>query len=161
MKHRPASPSGDLRSALFYMVALAAMAALVIATYGVALESMPLLGAMPAVQTSGSGAQEGSIGDSRFTAWRITPQEGQKRFATRSMSLFPPTPASVTSANGSPPYAAMAKKQARAEGAEPRAQASARDRLRARGPEATSPQMPTAQNVAVPHATIDAQMGGR
>jgi hypothetical protein len=163
MEHRPTSPTGDLRSALLYMVASAGIVALMVATYDVARDAMPqtLLGAMPSVETSGSGAQEEPSGDSRSAAWRITQQEAQKRFATRSMTLFPPTPAYRTPANWSPPYATMAKKQARADRAEPRAQASARERSRARGPEATSAQMPTPQNSPVPHAMIDAQMDGR
>src|SRR5712672_3078464 len=150
------SPSRDLLSALVYIVALGGILVLIVAACGVALVAVPpgLLSMTAEAETTGSGAP--SEVDSRFAPWRITPQEAQRRFATRSSALFPPTRLPPTPENWSPPHAAMARKQAK----EPRAHASARDMARARVLPATSAPMATAQSSPVSHAAIDSQMSG-
>jgi hypothetical protein len=164
MQQAPAStesPSRDLLSALFYVVALGAILVLIVAACGVALVAVPpgLLGMTAEAETTGSGAP--SEVDSRFAPWRITPQEAQRRFATRSSALFPPTRLPPTPENWSPPHAAMAKKQAKELRGEPRANASARDMARAHGLRATSAPIATAQSSPASHAAIDSQMDGR
>jgi hypothetical protein len=154
------SPSRDLLSALFYIVALGGILVLIVAACGVALVAVPGLLSMTAeAEATGSGAP--SEVDSRFAPWRITPQEAQRRFATRSSALFPPTRLPPTPENWSPPYATMAKKQAKDPRGESRAHASARDMARARVLPATSAPMATAQSSPVSHAAIDSQMAGR
>jgi hypothetical protein len=164
MQQDPTSASRDLLSAFFYIVALGGILALIVTAAGIALVKIPhnLLGGTAQAETSGAGAQ--SEVDSRFAPWRITPQEAQRRFATRSSALFPPTRLPPTPENWSPPYAAMAKKHALKEPhGEPRAHASARDMSRARHLGVTSAPLSTAQNsaVATSSAMVDPQMGGR
>src|SRR3984893_5781489 len=155
------SPSRDLLSALFYIVALGGILVLIVAACGVALVAVPpgLLSMTADAETTGSGAP--SEVDSRFAPWRITPQEAQRRFATRSSALFPPTRLPPTPENWSPPYAAMAKRQAKDPRGEPRAHASARDMARARLLPATSAPMAPPQGSPVSHAAVDSQMSGR
>ena len=62
-------------------VALAGILALIMAGWGALVATPPTLSAAAQAETSGSGAQ--SEVNSRFTPWRITPQEAQRRFATR------------------------------------------------------------------------------
>ena len=160
MQQDTTSPSRDLLSAVFYVVALAGILALIMAGLAALLAKPPrLLSAAAQAETSGSGAQ-GEV-DARFAPWRITPEEAQRRFATRSSALFPPTRLPPTPENWSPPYATMAKKQAKDPRGEPRAHASARDMARARLLPATSAPMATAQSSPVSHAAIDSQMAGR
>src|SRR3979409_3772 len=111
MQHAPASPSmespsRDLLSALFYIVALGGILVLIVAACGVALVAVPpgLLSMTAEAETTGSGAQ--SEVDSRFAPWRITPQEAQRRFATRSSALFPPTRTRSPAVGALPPDAA-------------------------------------------------------
>src|ERR1700709_1189987 len=129
MQHAPASPSmespsRDLLSALFYIVALGGILVLIVAACGVALVAVPqgLLSMKAEAEATGSGTQ--SEVNSRFAPWRITPQEAQRRFATRSSALFPPTRLPPTPENWSPPYVTMAKKQTKDPSGEPRAQAA-------------------------------------
>jgi hypothetical protein len=123
MQKDPTPPSRDLLSALFYVVALAGILALIMAGWSALVATPPgLLSAAAQAETSGSRAQ-GEV-DARFAPWRITPQEAQRRFATRSSALFPPTRLLPTPENWSPPYAATAKKQALKDSrGEPRAHA--------------------------------------
>src|SRR5882762_4786481 len=120
------SPSRDLLSALFYIVALGAILVLIVAACGVALVAVPpgLLSMTAEAETTGSSAP--SEVDSRFAPWRITPQEAQRRFATRSSALFPPTRLPPTPEKWSQTYAAMAKKQTKDQRGEPSAPAGAR-----------------------------------
>jgi hypothetical protein len=163
LKQHLASPGRDLLGAFFYLVALAGVLALVGVAYRATLETLPrvLVAAMPEPETSGSGTQEETGRDSRFAVWRITPQEAQKRFETRSASLFPPTPIPPMAENWLPPYAAMAKKQALLHA---RAQAILPKGLRVRRSRETNGQMPNppaADSAPAPHATADPQMEGR
>jgi len=164
MQQDPTSASRDLLSAFFYIVALGGVLALIIAAAGVALVKVPpaLLGGTAQAETTGAGSH--SEVDSRFAPWRITQQEAQRRFATRSSALFPPTRLPPTPENWSPPYAAMAKKQALKEPrGEPRAHASAREMSRARHLGATGAPLATAEHsaAATSSAMIDPQMAGR
>jgi hypothetical protein len=164
MAKAPASASRDLLSALFYMMALGVLLTLIVGAAGVALVKIPpgLLGGTAQAETSGSGAQ-GEV-DARFAPWRITPEEAQRRFATRSSALFPPTRLPQTPENWSPPYAAMARKHALKEPrGEARAHASARDLSRARHLGPANAQVSTAQSnpVVTSSAMADPQMGGR
>src|SRR5258705_12442161 len=111
------SPSRDLLSALVYIVALGGMLVLIVAAGGVALVAAPpgLLSMTAEAETTGSGAP--SEVDSRFAPWRITPQEAQRRFATRSSALFPPTRLPPTPAKRLPPPAAVGRKHAEGAGA--------------------------------------------
>src|SRR3981081_157276 len=124
MQHPPASPSRDLLGALFYIVALGGILVLIVAACGVVLVAVPqgLLSMKAEAEATGSGTQ--SEVDSRFAPWRITPQEAQRRFATRSSALFPPTRLPPTPENWSPPYGTMAKKPAEDALCEPRALAT-------------------------------------
>jgi hypothetical protein len=155
------SPLRDLLNALVYIVALGGMLVLIVAVCGVAFVAVPpgLLGMTAEAETTGSGAP--SEVDSRFAPWRITPQEAQRRFATRSSALFPPTRLPPTPENWSPPYAAMARKQAKDPRGEPRAHARARDMARARRLPAPGAPMATPESGPVSHAAIDSQMAGR
>ncbi|HEX4555838.1 MAG TPA: hypothetical protein VH249_17740 [Xanthobacteraceae bacterium] len=151
-------------SALFYVVALAGILALIMAGWGALVAAPPRLLSAAQAETSGSGAQ-GEV-DARFAPWRITPEEAQRRFATRSSALFPPTRFPPTPENWSPPYAATAKKHALKDWrGEPRAHASARDMSRARLSRGTSAPASMAQDTAAAtpaaHAMADSQMGGR
>jgi hypothetical protein len=165
MQQDTTSPSRDLLSAVFYVVALAGILALIMAGLAALLAKPPrLLSAAAQAETSGSGAQQEV--DSRYAPWRITPQEAQRRFATRSSALFPPTRFPPTPENWSPPYAATAKKHALKDSrGEPRAHASARDMSRARLLRGTSAPVSTAGDnaAATPaaHAMVESQMGGR
>jgi hypothetical protein len=164
MRQDPTSASRDLLNAFFYVVALGVVLALIVGAAGVALVRIPpgLLGGTAQAETSGSGAQ-GEV-DARFAPWRITPEEAQRRFATRSSALFPPTRFPQTPENWSPPYAAMARKHALKDPhGEARAHASARDISRARHLGVTNAPLSTAQNspVVTSSAMVDPQMGGR
>src|SRR4030081_2555345 len=156
MQHAPASPSmespsRDLLSALFYIVALGGILVLIVAACGVALVAVPpgLLSMTAEAETTGSSAQ--SEGDSRFAPWRLTPQEAQRRSPPRSAALCPPTRRPPTPENWSPPYATMAKKQAKDPRGEPRAYASTRDMVRARLLPAAGAPMAPPQSSPVSH----------
>ena len=148
------------------MAAIAAIAAMVFALWDAAWITTPmrLLSATAQAGTTGSGSAEV---DSRFAPWRITPEEAQRRFATRSTALFPPTRLPPTPENWSPPYASVAKKQAQKElrserHGEVRAHASAHDLRRARS--LPSPGAPPAVADSAPsfaRPSLDAQMAGR
>jgi hypothetical protein len=165
MQQDPTSPSRDLLSAFFYVVALAGILALIMAGWGALVATPPrLLSASAQAEPSGSGAPREV--DARFAPWRITAEEAQRRFATRSSALFPPTRLPPTPENWSPPYAATAKKHALNDPrGEPRAHASARDMSRARLLRGTGAPVSTARDnaAATPtaHAMVDSQMSGR
>lgn len=95
------APARDLVNALVYLVALGGIVAATTVSYGM------LAGTMPAVvrtwtppETSGTGGAADTRADARYVSWRLSPEEAQKRFETRSAVLFPPTPAYPEPKNG-------------------------------------------------------------
>ena len=150
-------PARDLVNALVYLVALCGILTATTVSYGM------LVGTVPAVvrtwtppETSGTGGPA----DTRYVSWRLSPEEGQKRFETRSAVLFPPTPAYPEPPNGWASYTTRVSKPAsdhvRAWTILRPAQAEARN---VTGP-APQPAR-TATQLVAPAAISDFQAGGR
>ncbi len=97
----------DLANAGAYLAALAALLAASTLSCAMLLRALPaLVGPLiPAAETSGSGA----TAEPRYVPWRLSPEEAQRKFATRSAVLLPPTPAFPEPPGGWPSYAAVRK----------------------------------------------------
>jgi hypothetical protein len=102
-------PARDLVNAVVYLVALCGILTATTVSYGM------LVGTVPSVvrtwtppETSGTGGPA----DTRYVSWRLSPEEGQKRFETRSAVLFPPTPAYPEPPNGWASYTTKVNKPA-------------------------------------------------
>ena len=132
----------ELLGALGYLVAVGAILASSAASYAALLHAMPaaLSPFMPAPETSGSGGRL----DTRYVPWRLSPEEAQKRFETRSSVLLPPTPAFRQPEHGWVSQAAIAV-------APPPRLEAIREPIR--------PALPTP--VGAPAAQVDFQMAGR
>lgn len=108
------APTRDLVNALVYLLALGGILAATTVSYGMLVGTMPAVVRTwtPASETSGTGGATDARADTRYVSWRLSPEEGQKRFETRSAVLFPPTPAYPEPRNGWASEAARLSKPA-------------------------------------------------
>lgn len=108
------APARDLVNALVYLVALGGIIAAATVSYGMLAGTMPdvVRTWTPASETNGTGGAADTRADARYVSWRLSPEEAQKRFETRSAVLFPPTPAYPEPKNGWGSVAARADKPA-------------------------------------------------
>lgn len=138
----------DLVNAAVYLVALGAILAGSTLTYATLLRAMPAVVAawMPEGETSGFGGTGNTRSDTPYVPWRLSPPEAQRRFATRSAVLLPPTPAYPEPPGGWPAY-------------DKRAPAIPAALARLPGPPAVSAPVPA--ELPAPVAQVDFQMGGR
>ena len=140
--------SRDLVNVAGYLVALGAIVAGSTLTYATLLRAMPAaVGAwMPEGETSGFSGTGDRRAETPYVPWRLSPQEAQRRFATRSAVLLPPTPAYLEPPGGWPAY-------------DKRTPASPAALARLPAPPAVSAPIPA--ELSVPIAQVDFQMGGR